>query len=799
MITRPFLLKLFRDLWQRIGTITALVLILAVGVSSYISMAGVYHDLNNARANYYHRYNLASFMIDLESAPETAITPLTHLPNILRLRTRIRTPVMVNLPQKSYHKIPHPIPGEALSLPTTPKNIINNIKLYKGSWFSSPYAREVIIDEQFANARHLVPGDRIKVLLPDQEYDLLIIGTALSPEFVMVLPPGGVISPEPQNYAPIYFPRKFLQQSTNLNNSFNQLLGISSDNSPIALQNTMQLLSDKLDAYGVQLQTAIHDQISAKILHDELNHLQAVTTIFPTMFLLIAALVLNVIMSRLVTQQRGTIGILKALGYSNISLIFHYLLYGIMIGALGGLLGIGTGIWLQEGMLYMYRTYFAIPHLVLHIYPKTFLIGMSISIISALLGTLWGAWQAAKLQPADAMRPPMPEKGMNIFLERLTHYWIHLSFQHKMVMRAIFRNRVRSIVTVSASILATALVFSSLSFLDSMNKMVEFTFDLVQHQDFELTLRDPVGKEIIQTVSTLQGVKSVETKLSVPVEMKNGPYLKRLAIVGIPTNNKMFTPVDQYDQRIQITSTGLVLTEALAKMLNANINDYIQIKPLIGDQKKVNVLIKKIVPSYIGFSAYADQTWLSHLLGNSWVTNNILFQLYPNTNLHTFIKAVNRFAPMINLVNQKDSKEALLETLNRFIAFSLLIMIMFAGIIAVGSIINTAIISLSERERDVASLRVLGFTTFQVAQIFFTESATLNAVGIILGLVLGIYFTYWMSAAFSTEVFSMPVVITPMRLTESAFIMCSFVLISQMIIYRIIKKLNWFDVLNNRE
>lgn len=799
MINYPLLLKLLRDLKQRAGMLTAIILILATGVSNYIGTAGIYQDLDHARSKYYDQYHLANFTLDLKSAPETTTKTLEHLPNILRLRSRIKTPVVVNLPKKSYQGLSRPIPGEALSLPFPRRDIINDVKLYKGSWFSNPYAHEVLLDEQFAHARHLVPGDRIKVLLPDKEHDLLIVGTVHSPEFVMILPPGGVISPEPANYAPIYLPRKILQQSSNLNSSFNQLLGMTRDTSPIALQNTMQLVADKLDAYGVQLQTAELDQISIKVLHDELDHLQSMTTFFPSLFLLIAILILNVMMNRLITQQRGIIGILKALGYTNFALIRHYLFYGVIIGLIGGSLGIILGVWLQQGMLAMYKTYFSIPDMRVYLYPKIFFIGILASVLSALMGTFLGTYQAEKMQPAEAMRPPMPEKGVHIFLERFRDYWAKLSFQNKMVMRAIFRNRLRSLVTLSASILATSIVFSSLSFLDSMDKMVAFSFDLIQHQDFTLSLRDPLNMDMRQTLTTLPGVKSIETQLSIPAEISHGPHLKRLAITGMSPHNTMFTPVDSKGKPISITPTGLVLTETLAKILNVQINDHVLLKPLIGDKKTVQVPVKKIVPSFIGFSAYADQSWLSLLLGNSMVTNNIFFKLYTHANKQAFIRAVNQFAPMINLVDKKASKEALLETLNRFIAFSLTIMILFAGIIAVGSVINTAMISLSERERDVASLRVLGFTTFQVAQIFFTESAILNVVGTMLGLLLGIYFSYWMSSVFSTEVFTMPFVVTPLRLTETVFIMIGFVILSQMIIYRIIKKMNWFEVLNNRE
>jgi putative ABC transport system permease protein len=801
IILRPLFLKLLRDLWQRSGTLFALVLILATGISSYIGMAGVYHDLEQATKNYYQKYHLADFTLDLKGAPETIFNNLLNTPNVIKLRTRVVTSVMVKLLKtNSLTNITSHLPGQALSLPVPRQEIINNIKLYRGTWFSNSYAQEVILDEQFAKARHLKPGDYLKVLLPNKEMDFLIVGTAFSPEFVMILPPGGVLAPEPQNYAIMYMPEETLSQNIHLYNGFNQLLGMANNVSPIALQNTMQLLSEKLNAYGVLFQTAQEDQISVKVLHDELTHLKSVIAIFPTLFLIIAALILNVMMTRLIAQQRGIIGILKALGYTNMALVFHYLWYGVIIGCIGGCLGITAGLWLQKGMLYMYNIYFAIPDMNLHLYIPVISLGLGISLLSALLGTLFGVRQAAKLQPAEAMKAAMPEKAMHVLLEKITRHWLrYLSFKNKIVIRDILRNRVRSLVTIAACIVATAIVFSSISWIDAMHKMISHAFDLVQHQDYTLSLRDPLGKKILSTVSMLPNIAQVEAQLNIPVEMRYGPYLKRLEIIGLPSYHHLFTPLDSSSRPIILPSTGLVLTTSLAKMLHVKVGDQIFLKPLLGERKTTKAMVVTLVPSYIGFTAYANQQWLSNLLGDSWLANTILFKLKKSNDNSAFIEKVNQFSPMINLVQKDKSREVLIETLNQFISFSLTIMILFAGIIAIGSIMNTSMVSFNERERDIASLRILGFTNLQVAQIFFLENGILNGLGIGLGLLLGIYFTYLMSTAMSTELFSMPFVIKPLRLSQAVFIMCLFVIFSQGMIYYIIRRLNWFAILNNRE
>ena len=194
---------------------------------------------------------------------------------------------------------------------------------------------------------------------------------------------------------------------------------MTKDKSPTAIKNSMILLNDKLDQYGVELQTAQQDQLSVKALHDELHNIKSITTIFPTMFLLVAVLVLNVMINRLVTQQRTVIGTLKSLGYGNFALIRHYLFYGLIIGLLGGIAGILLGMWLQNGMLKLYKTYFIIPDMHFNFYYSIYSIGIAISVFSTLLGSFAGAYKAMKIVPAEAMRPPVP-KSKPYFIRKIS-------------------------------------------------------------------------------------------------------------------------------------------------------------------------------------------------------------------------------------------------------------------------------------------------------------------------------------------------------------------------------------------
>jgi putative ABC transport system permease protein len=792
MVNFPLFKKLGRDLWQRKLTIVAILAVIAIGVGSYTGMSGVYYDLKTASNNYYQQYHLADFSLDLKSAPVTLTKNLTDLPNILRLQPRVKTDTMVSFVGGAY------VPGTALSLPEN-SAAINSIKLITGTMASSDYAREVILEHQFAQAWHLKVGNHITVRLPDGEHNMLIVGTALSPENVVLLAPGSIV-PDPKSFAIVFVPEKFLQQTTNLNSSFNELLGLARNKDPIAVKNTLTLLNAKLDNYGVQLQTLRDEEVSAEVLKDELINIKKISVLLPSMFLAVAALVLNVMIMRLVAQQRVIIGTLKAMGYSSLMVIRHYMAYSMFIGFIGGLTGLGAGFIFQYLVLLQYRTYFIIPHMDFGIHVNILCYGMLISLGSALVGAIFGAAKTASLKPAEAMRPPAPKKESHIFLERFAVFWKKLSFQGKSISRVILRNKIRSLVTIASSMMATTLIFGSFALVDSIYAMIDYSYAKIQHQDYTLTLREPLGSDIERTILTQTAPKVVkmEGQLNIPVNLANGPFSKRLEITGLPSDNELYTPLDTNNKKIKIDATGLVINKTLADILQVKVGESVIMRPLLGNRQQTTVQIRQIITNYMGLSAYADKTWLSKLIGDSDLTSSYLFKT-ENANEAELASIVAKFAPTINLFSVQDQSALLKKSMDQYLVFMAMVLIVCAGIIAIGSIINTAIISLNEQERDVATLRVLGFTNFQVAKIFFGESIILNIFGAAIGLLTGIYFAYYISIFFSTELYRMPMVIYPERMLLTLGIMFSFVLLSQVMIYNIVKKTQWLVVLNARE
>ena len=794
MVNHVLLRKLLRDLFSHKIALLALVVIVTIGVGCYVGMAAVYRDMDGSRHRYYVGYRLADFTVDLKRAPRWAVDDIAALPNVRAVRGRVSMAVRIGLPN-----CPEPISGTAISMPEKNLPVLNDILLRSGTRFSGANENEVIVNEAFARENGLYPGSRIRVLLLDKEHDLLVVGTAMSPEFVYVMPAGGGLAPDPARTGVLYLGEDFLQKSCDLDGAYNQIVGLAHDNSRTALENTLRLIEDKLDPYGVTNTTPIQEQPSARFLRDELQGLKTTATVIPVIFLGVAALVLNILMSRMVAQQRTVIGTLRALGYSSFAILRHYLGFGVIVGALGGVFGMAFGWWTQGQMIGLYGVFYTLPGFVPHFYPNIFLTGFFISIAFAVAGTVKGVRHAVRLQPAEAMRPPPPERGGRVLPERMGALWRRLSFRRKMILRAVFRNPFRSTVSIAASFISTTLVFGVLSNVASLDYLMNYEFNRVMHQDVTVSLRDPAGRRGPSELAGMPLVASVEPQLAVVCDVANGPRRRRIGVTGIARGNRLYTPLDGAGQPIVIPDEGLVLTRKLAEILDAEPGDSVRLRPLIGRRQEVEAAVVGVVDTFLGLSAYADIAYLSRLLGEEWSANVLLGTEAPAPTRSGFLNALRERPKVVGVGERSRALTQMNETLGRTMGTMISIMVIFAGMIAFGSVLNAALVSLSERQREVGTLRALGYTPRQVAAVFSGESVLLNGVGILLGMAGGVGFTHMISAIYNTELYRFPTVITPERFFVVAALMAAFVGLAQLIVGRLVRRLPWLEVLNVQE
>lgn len=786
--------KLWRDLRGRKSSTLVLIALVAVGIGSLTMMLSLYRDLEGTRAAYYQDYRLAHFTVDMKRAPERAVETAAQAPNVASAQGRITLQVLIELEGKI-----EPVAGIAHSMPLIRRPVINDIFLASGTWFTGDSEEEAILNESFAAANHLRPGDRLKVTLLDEQHDLLIVGTASSPEHIFLLPLDGGLAPDPARFGVMYLPEEFLQRSGDLEGGYNQIVGMAFDPDEAALRRTLDVLERNLDPWGVTNTTPMQDQPSYDLLQSELTGLRSNAVIMPTIFLSVAMLILNVLLGRLVAQQRSVIGTLRAIGRSRAEILLHYLWIGIAVALLGAVGGLFLSVWLQGVLIGIYAQYYTFPRLEADFYPGYHIWGFVIALLAGCAGTARSALKAASLHPAEAMRPAPPERGGRVLVELIAPFWNHLSFRYRLVVRAIFRNPFRSSVNVLTAVLAMALLVSSFAMADGINYLVDYQFGMISHEDLSVALREPVGVLGPREVSSLPTVTTVEPQLTIVSDLSAGHRRQRIGVVGLPRENRLFTPLDLGNEPIVIPEGGLVLTDKAADLLGVGVGDTVALRPLIGRRERVEAPVVAVVRSYLGVSAYANIEYLSRLIGEDLVANSILATSSQAGLWDDLYTEVKERPDVVGISNRQRAIQQMRETFIQNMKVSITVLILFAGLIAFGSVLNTALVSLSEREREVGTFRVLGYSPAEIASILRGEQVILSALGIVLGVFAGIGLTHLIAVAYDTDFMRLPVVIYPSRIAIAAGLMVVFISLAQALVYGYIRKLPWLDALKVKE
>jgi len=786
--------KLRRDLFMSKGMLAAIIAIIAVGTGCLVGSLDTLSNLYNAETSYYSKSRMADFWINLKKAPFFEVEQLTGIAGVSDIRSRIEFPVIVDL-----QGVIEPISGKVLSLPTEPEPIINNIVLRTGSYFTRRNRKEVIVSEKFAKARNITPGSYIRLILNGQKKKLFVVGTGISSEFMYLTPPGNIV-PDPGGYGVFWIKREYAEDVFGFHGACNSVVGHLSPEAQKNPEPILNKIASRLHPYGVYTKTALKNQLANLCLNAEMNGLQIQATVLPLIFLGVAALVLNVVMIRLAEQQRTVIGTLKAIGVSNIDILIHFLKYGLVVGLTGGVLGCALGHLISVGMTSMYQTVFTFPDLTSRIYPSTMIIAIAVSVIFAILGTIRGVKKVLQLSPAEAMRPPPPQSGEKTVLELWTALWKRLNFTWQMVLRGLFRNKGRSCIGIIAACLGSAMLLLSLGMADSLNYMVFFQFDKLILCDYSLNFRDNVDEGALYEVRRLPGVTYAESQLEVSCKFYNRQHNKMGVITGIKKDARLTVPRDSAGNAVPVPATGLLMTRRLAKILDVKQGDTISFIPTKGLKTPHQVKIADIVDSTFGMTVYANYSFLNKLIHESKAISSILLKTRQTPEQkQDFLKQIKSFPKLASMADMVQQKE---QVVNEFIAKlkgMTVIMVMFAAVIFFGSILNSSLISIAERQREIATFRVLGYQPLEVGTIFLKEAVIINMIGAVLGLPLGYYMLLGMAKAFRNDMYSMPCVVRSATWGESLSLALIFVLVAYFIIQRVINRMDWGEALKMKE
>jgi putative ABC transport system permease protein len=781
--------KLLRDLWQMRGQALAICLVMACGVATFVMSLGLLGSLQRAQQDYYDSHRFAHVFAHLKRAPAALAERLAEVPGVARLETRIVEDVTLDLPM-----LPEPAIGRLISLPERGKPALNRLYLRRGRWLEPGRTQEVLASEPFADAHSLQPGDRIAAVINGRRQMLRIVGIVLSPEYVYQIRPGDVL-PDARRFAVLWMNEPDLAAAFDLTGAFND---VSFRLAPGAGEEEVIRRVDRLTApYGGLGAYGRAEQTSNEFVRIKIRQLRGMAMVAPMIFLAVAAFLLHIVLSRLINTQREQIATLKAFGYSGRQIGWHYLKIVLVLVLLGGVLGTSAGAWMGAGATRMHARFFHFPVLRYNLDSAVIAAGLLVSSGAAIAGTLGAVRKAMRLPPAQAMRPEPPANYRPTIVERLGLQAL-FSPVARMILRNLERQPYKALLSCLGLALAVAILVLGYFMGDSVQFAMETHFRLAQRQDLTVTFVEPTAARAIHDLAHLPGVLHCEPFRSVAVRLRHGPRSRRLGLMGLEPRADLSPLIDIYRRKVALPAEGLVLSRKLADLLDAAIGDTLVVEVLEGQRPVREAEVVNLVNDFSGTIAYMDRTALNKLMREDPVISGVYLAADPSRIdiLYSRLKQ----APSVSGVVVK---EAAMDSFRETIAESLLLMrmfnIVFAWVIAFGVVYNSARIALSERSRELATLRVIGFTRGEVSRILLGELAVLTAAAIPLGLLLGRGFAALAAWGNDTELFRIPFVIEPATYGIATLVTLLAALASGLVVRGRIDHLDLVSVLKTKE
>ncbi len=738
--------KLSRDLWRIKGQALAIALVIAVGVLLLIMMNGLVNTLEETRRAYYERYRLAEMFAPMERAPQRVVQAAASIPGVDHVAGRVIGDALIDMPD-----IAVPIRAQTVSLPDIDKIHLNAMVMTAGRLPDVQHHDEIVLLRAFAQAHQLQPGDGLHATMNGVQRRFDIVGIAQSPEFLYTTPPGELV-PDDSRFAVIWMSEEALAAAYDLDGAFNQLLfTVDDDTSSSAILDDIDTLLEPYGGTGAYLRK---DHISDRFVSEEISGLKVSAVNVPPVFLGVAAFLLYIVVSRMIQSEREEIGLLKAFGYTSFEISFHYLKLVLLIAIAGAFIGSLGGIAAGKAMAGFYQQYYKFPFLVFQIQPGAFVAGFLVSILAASLGSLWVLRQVFKLTPAVAMRPAAaPDySGTGRFGD-----WLKAIFDQpsRMVLRRLQRQPLKALLAITGIAFGMALSAGMASIMASFNYIQDAAFSRIDRSDASLSFIHPLAETSLLEVQHIEGIFQVEAFRSVPVILRKDQQQYRGEVFGLSPDAQLYRALDNQLRPVPLPPQGIVLSSALARILNAQLGDHIDIAVREGRRPVLNVPVAGIADSLLGSPAYMRLETLNRYLYEPGRVSGAYLTL-DALHAEAIYRQIKNMPSVIGMALKSETMAAFERVVNQGAGAMRFIMAAIAAVITFGIIYNSARIAFAERERDLASLRVIGFTRGETSFVLLGELALITLAALPIGILLGYFFATAIAEGFSTDIYQIP-------------------------------------------
>lgn len=780
--------KLLRDFGRLWAQGLAIALVLAAGVTVIIMSIGMSRALNESRSAYYAQNRFADVFVSARRAPDSLLADLRAIPGVIEIEPQVRGYATMDIPGRA-----KPATGLLLSYDAADPPSLNIPILRSGRWPEAP--DEAVVNEPFAIANGFDLGDVFEVNLNGRKREVQITGTALSPEFIYTIGPGAMM-PQNETFGILWLQDEVLDATYNMAGAFNDVsLALLPGT---IVEDVLDEIETLLAPYGGTTPVDRSEQQSNAFLDAEIQQLEVLAYVLPPVFLGISVFLVNMVVGRIVFLERSEIGLMKAIGYSSWDICLHYLMLAGLIALIGIAVGMFAGSWLAHAMAALYAQYYDFPFLVFGVPSSVYAGSALLALAATSVGALRSAIKAAALAPATAMAPPAPPNFKRSIFDSAADLF-HLSQPSRMILRSLSRWPLRAATTLFGVALAVSTLVASSFFPDAIDDIIDKGFYQSNRQDVLLLFDPDVPLSGLEDVRRLPGVLQAEPQQYHAAILKSGHFEKRVAITTVDPSSDLARVVDDEGRAVVPDGTGLLISERLSESLDVGIGGAITVTFESGLRETFDIPVSGIVTQYFGLGAYLDHTHLNRLFRQTPRMSTANVTLADPLNPEVFEDAIKDLPGVQGTIDMTQNRMSVVETISQNIIVVTTIYAILGSIITVGVCYNAARIQLSERARELASLRILGFSKLDVAKVLVGEVMLLVLLAQPLGWWFGTEVARWMTEGFSSDLYAIPLVLEPSTYARASLIVLVAAVVSTLVVARRLGQLDLISVMKTRE
>lgn len=782
-------IKLLRDLRRMWAQSLAIALVVAGGVASLVMAVGSLSSLEETRIAYYERRQFADVFALTRRAPKALLTQIAEIPGVAAVEGRIAKLALLDVPEFA-----EPATGQFISLPEGGQPHLNQLYLRSGRLPEATSEREVVVTDGFAKAHRFVLGARFSAILNGRKRELVIVGTAMSPEFIYAMGPGDRM-PDDRRFAVVWMAEKALASAYDLDGAFSS---VSLKLLPGASEpEVIRRLDGLLERYGGQAAYGRRDQFSHAYINHGMDMLRNMSRTLPPIFLLVAAFLINLTLTRVVALEREQIGLFKALGYSNHAIGLHYIKFVIVIVAIGFAVGAGLGNLLGSHVTRLYADIVHFPFLIFAATPMVYVAGGALSLVAGVAGAFRAVRGIVRLPPAVAMQPPAPPRFRRVLPASLSvRHW--LSQPVVMMARNITGHPFRAAFTMLGLSLSTGILIAALFLGGTMENLIDVTFFMADRQDGTVSFVERRNASVVEQVAHLPGVIAAEPYREVPIRIRKGALERRVMLNARPSGADLSRVIDVNLRPVVLPEGGLAISSWLGGLIDARPGDVVEIDLLEGQRRTVALPVTILVEDYFGMQAMMEAGTLARLMREAPLVNAVNVSL-DSSRAGEFYAAIKRLPSVAGVALQKLSLVNFRKEMAVIVTTMASIYTGLAALIALGVVYNSARISLSERARELASLRVLGFTQTEVLGILLLELAVLTVLAQPAGWAIGYGLAWLLKTKMAADVMRTRLVVDNLTYALASGMVLAAALVSALAVRHRVIRLDLVSVLKTRD